>query len=155
MPKRSELSSDVPESDAAKSARQDKAPPAGGSVGDRQAQYGTSAQGWQEPLPGSEERGDFGAGGEAFASSKGQGRYGGEHSPGYDHGTVDQPEHSAWKPVGQKQDNAEVAQVDGKRGAEAEDEDRPTGAVRLGGHSRVSRNVGKMPRLNDHKLVDE
>lgn len=48
---------------------------AGGSYGDRQSQYGTAAPGWKEPLPGHDDRGDFGAGGEAFGSSSGQGRY--------------------------------------------------------------------------------
>lgn len=71
--------------------------PAGGSYGDQEPQYGTSAPKWKEPMPGHDERGDFGAGGEAFGSTSGQGRYD-------DKGQARQsekPEHPAWQPFGQ------------------------------------------------------
>lgn len=73
----------------------------GGSYGDRQPQYGTSAPDWQEPLPGRDERGDFGAGGEAFGSASGQGRYGDEDQAR----KVEKPEHPAWQPFVQPEAN--------------------------------------------------
>jgi len=78
--------------------------PAGGSYGDRQAQYGTGAPRWQEPIPGSDERGEFGAGGEAFGSWTGQGRY----APDADqqrHTRGDQPDTPAWPPFDKRQAN--------------------------------------------------
>jgi hypothetical protein len=73
----------------------------GGSYGDRQPQYGTGAPDWQEPLPGRDERGDFGAGGEAFGSASGQGRYGDEDQAR----SVEKPGHPAWQPFVQPQAN--------------------------------------------------
>lgn len=75
--------------------------PAGGSYGDQQPQYGTAGPDGQEPIPGRDERGEFGAGGEAFGSASGQGRYGAEDQAR----KVKKPQHPAWQPFGQPEAN--------------------------------------------------
>jgi hypothetical protein len=92
-----------PDNNTGKGSSQRKRPegnpprPAGGSYGDQQPQYGTTATDGQEPVPGRDEREDFGAGGEAFGSSSGQGRYGDDDQAR----PVEKPEHPAWQPFGQ------------------------------------------------------
>lgn len=82
-------------------AGEDRSRTAGGSYGDQQSQYGTTAPQWQEPMPGHDEREEYGAGGEAFGSASGQGRYARKDQAR----RIERPEHPAWQPFGEPDAN--------------------------------------------------